>query len=122
MTKFLHGHHVAPRVIAYESGPDGDDLLTEAVSGEDGTSARHLGNPGKLAGVFGEYLNLLHSLPPGGCPYANRTHELLDAFLDAYGRHFIDDEGLRYFATDPVDGTGRQRGITWKPPSAPERR
>jgi kanamycin kinase len=77
MTKFLHGHRVAPHAIAYESGPDGDYLLTEAVSGEDGTSAGHLGNPGKLAGVFGEYLNMLHSLPPEGCPYPNRTRELL---------------------------------------------
>ena len=78
MTKFLHKNRVSPNVIVYESDLDSDYLLTEAVSGEDGTAARHLENPRKLASVFGEYLNMLHSLPSEGCPYANRTNELLN--------------------------------------------
>jgi len=78
MANFLHQHRVSPNVIAYESDLDADYLLTEAVSGEDGTAAMHIGNPEKLASVFGEYLKMLHSLPTEGCPYANKTNELLN--------------------------------------------
>ncbi|MEK8129478.1 aminoglycoside 3'-phosphotransferase [Paenibacillus filicis] len=77
MTKFLHKHNFAPKAIAYESELDYDYLFTEAVSGEDGTAGLHIENPSKLASVFGEYLRMLHSLPTEGCPYDNRTHELL---------------------------------------------
>ncbi|MBW7474727.1 aminoglycoside 3'-phosphotransferase [Paenibacillus oenotherae] len=77
MTEFLHGHHLAPKAIAYESDPENDYLFSEAVSGEDGTADQHFENPGKLAAVFGEYLRVLHSLPTAGCPYTNRTAELL---------------------------------------------
>lgn len=78
MTKFLQKHNVAPNAIVYESDLDYDYLFTEAVSGEDGTAMRHIENPGKLACVFGEYLKMLHSLPIEGCPYDNRTNELLN--------------------------------------------
>ncbi|WP_028551220.1 aminoglycoside 3'-phosphotransferase [Paenibacillus sp. UNC451MF] len=79
MTRFLNScHAIAPKVIAYESDADQDYLFTEAVAGEDGTAEEHIGNPGKLAGVFGEYLRMLHSLPIEGCPYPHRTAEMLN--------------------------------------------
>lgn len=77
MTTFLHTHNVAPQAVAYESASDYDYLLTEAVSGEDGTAVPHLDNPVKLAGAFGEYLSMLHALPVEGCPYGNKTKEWL---------------------------------------------
>lgn len=78
MTRFLHGHRVAPGVIAYASDADHDYLFSEAVSGEDGTAAMHIEDPGRLAGVFGEHLRMLHSLPIEGCPYPDRTAEMVN--------------------------------------------
>jgi kanamycin kinase len=78
MTSFLNKHHVAPNAIAYESDSEYDYLLTEAVNGEDGAAAHHLENPRRLVSVFGEYLRMLHSLPTAGCPYNNRTQEILN--------------------------------------------
>lgn len=77
MTSFLHKLNVAPNAIAYTSESAYDYLLTEAVDGEDGVAPEHIGNPQKLTYVFGEYLSMLHSLPTTGCPYPNRTDELL---------------------------------------------
>ncbi|GIP36911.1 aminoglycoside phosphotransferase APH(3') [Paenibacillus sp. J31TS4] len=79
MTEFLHGHRLAPRVLGYASDGQSDYLLTEAVQGEDGTFAEHLAEPVRLARTFGESLRRLHSLSPAGCPFPNRTEELLAA-------------------------------------------
>ncbi|OXM88349.1 aminoglycoside 3'-phosphotransferase [Paenibacillus rigui] len=101
MTKFLHQHNVAPNAIAYESDLDYDYLFTEAVSGEDGTAELHLENPRKLACVFGEYLKMLHSLPIEGCPYGNRTHELLnDAQINGIDLNMLNE--FSYSAIDNV--------------------
>ncbi|CAH1213129.1 hypothetical protein PAECIP111893_03635 [Paenibacillus plantiphilus] len=78
MSDFLSSHNVAPKVYVYESDLDNDYLFSEAVCGEDGTSRLHIENPNKLACVFGQYLRMLHSLPTEGCPYSNRTTELLN--------------------------------------------
>ncbi|XEC93715.1 aminoglycoside 3'-phosphotransferase [Paenibacillus tarimensis] len=78
MTAFLSGLHVAPKVIAYETDSEHDFLFTEAISGEDGTSGQHLENPERLARVFGESLRMLHSLPVEGCPFKDRTAEMLN--------------------------------------------
>jgi kanamycin kinase len=78
MTQFLNKFGVAPKAIAFDSDEEQDYLLTEAVVGEDGTAAHHLGHPAKLAGSFGEYLRMLHSLPVEGCPYSSRTVEMLN--------------------------------------------
>lgn len=78
MTNFLSQHHLAPKAIAYESDLHHDYLLTEAIVGEEGISGGHLDNPKKLAEVFGENLRRLHLLNIDGCPYTNRTAEILD--------------------------------------------
>lgn len=78
MTQFLNSRNVAPKAIAYVSDSNHDYLLTEAVVGEDGTAEIHLEHPAKLAVVFGEYLRMLHSLPTAGCPYNDRTAEMLN--------------------------------------------
>ncbi|SFM37493.1 kanamycin kinase [Paenibacillus sp. 1_12] len=78
MTQFLSSHNLAPNVIAYESDLEHDYLFSEAVTGEDGVSGLHIENPYILASVFGEYLSMLHSLSTEGCPYKNRTAELLN--------------------------------------------
>ena len=77
LTNFFHEHGLAPKVLAYVSENDRDYLLTEALDGEDGISGMHLKNPKKLAGVFGESLCLIHNLPRDGCPYQQRTSEML---------------------------------------------
>jgi kanamycin kinase len=78
MTEFLSSHNVAPKVIAFEADLHNDYLFSEAVIGEDGASEVHIENPNKLACVFGEYLRMLHSLPIKGCPFNNRTTEMID--------------------------------------------
>lgn len=79
MTRFLQRQHgAAPYVIAYESDRDYDYLVTEAIAGEDGTAEAHTSNPAQLAGVFGENLRMLHSLPTEGCPYLHRTMEMVE--------------------------------------------
>lgn len=77
MSSFLNNLEVAPKVIAYETKFGKDFLLTEAIRGEDGISEHHLQNPQKLAIAFGEYLRMLHELPISGCPYNNRTAEMV---------------------------------------------
>jgi len=77
LSAFLHRQGFAPRPVIYESDGDNDYLLTEALPGEDGISGGHLDDPRKLAAVFGESLRELHSLPLNGCPYNNRTIEML---------------------------------------------
>ncbi|RXZ80894.1 aminoglycoside 3'-phosphotransferase [Paenibacillaceae bacterium] len=77
MTAFLHRLHAAPKVVAYESDGEHDYLLLEAAEGEDGTAPMHLGKPAQLAAAFGEYLQMLHTLPTDGCPYSGRTREIV---------------------------------------------
>jgi len=77
MTSFLHGRGFAPKPVLYESDTVNDYLLTEALPGEDGISGGHLEAPKKLAAVFGESLRELHSLTFDGCPYRERTSEML---------------------------------------------
>jgi kanamycin kinase len=101
MTTFLNGHNVASKIIAYESNSENDYLLTEAINGEDGVSGVHLEYPKKLAGVFGEYLRMLHSIPTEGCPYENRTSEMLDEQSDKeISPNIITN--LKFFAKDNV--------------------
>lgn len=101
MTEFLHKHRAAPKAIAYESDIENDYLLLEAVNGEDGTAEMHLDNPSQLACVFGEYLNMLHSLPIEGCPYNDRTKEMLhDAAAREIDLRELNESG--YSAVDNV--------------------
>lgn len=85
MTRYLNSLRLAPRVIAYESGADLDYLLTEAIEGEAGSAPAHLGQPEKLARVFGESLRMLHSLPTEPCPY--RTVHVPETAADAVILH-----------------------------------
>jgi kanamycin kinase len=101
MAEFLSSHNIAPKVIAYESDLDNDYLLSEAVSGEDGTSAVHTENPNKLASAFGEYLRMLHSFPIEGCPFNNRTTEMLNEVSNKGIRLNI-LKGLKYSVIDDV--------------------
>ncbi|TYP79027.1 aminoglycoside 3'-phosphotransferase [Paenibacillus methanolicus] len=77
MGSFLHRHRLSPEPFAYETDDDHDYLVTEAIDGEDGTDPAFLEQPAKLAFAFGEHLRMLHTLPLEGCPYPNRTNELL---------------------------------------------
>lgn len=79
MTRFLHAHGLAPGVIEYVSNGGHDYLLTEALDGEDGIAERHLTEPVRLAGVFGESLRLIHRLPIEQCPIQGRTAEMITA-------------------------------------------
>lgn len=81
MTDFLHRKQLAPKAIAMESDHTYDYLLLEAVSGDDGSEEIHIQQPRQLAQVFGEYLRKLHSLPTDGCPYPNRTNEMLEELI-----------------------------------------
>ncbi|WP_274365690.1 aminoglycoside 3'-phosphotransferase [Paenibacillus thermotolerans] len=100
MTRYLHGRKLAPKAIAFASDAERDYLFTEALRGEDGTADHHLEQPAKLAAAFGEYLRMLHSLPADGCPYPNRSAEMLRQAAD----RGIDVSVLHEFRYRPVDG------------------
>lgn len=99
MTSFLSRYQIAPKAIAYESDVENDFLLTEAVSGEDGTARIHIDYPKKLAAAFGENLRMLHSLSTEGCPFQNRTAEMLNETSHGKDDMFAD---LRKAAVDDV--------------------
>jgi len=101
MLEFLGQFQLAPQVIAYASDQEHDYLLTEALPGEDGSSAYHKDRPDQLAVTFGESLRLLHSLPTEGCPYPNRTEEML--IRESRQNHSPDViEKVRNLAVDEV--------------------
>src|SRR5262245_394369 len=52
MSEFLHGHGLAPAVVAYGGGEEAY-LVTEGLAGADGIAAEHRAHPGRLASVFG---------------------------------------------------------------------
>ncbi|MCM3786257.1 aminoglycoside 3'-phosphotransferase [Neobacillus mesonae] len=79
MAQFLHTQNSGPKAIAFESDKKHDYLLLEAVEGEDGTEAHHMNQPTRLVTVFGQYLRKLHAMSASGCPYPNRTSEMLTA-------------------------------------------
>ncbi len=92
MTEFFHCHGLAPAVLGYVTDNGQDYLLTEALTGEDGISGRHMEESYRLAEEFGNYLKLIHSLPVLDCPVKNRTAEML---LEAEGnitRQYCDRE------------------------------
>ncbi|WP_068618413.1 aminoglycoside 3'-phosphotransferase [Paenibacillus tuaregi] len=82
MTDFLHSHKLAPQVIAFDSDKDKDYLLLEALDGEDCTAEIHRKHPDRLAGALGGYLRKLHELPLAGCPFPERTAELIGEMTD----------------------------------------
>ncbi len=68
MLSFLRSTKVCAAVVAFEQDSDFDYLLTAALPGDNGTVPIHLHSPKRLAGLVGESLHRLHSLPTGGCP------------------------------------------------------
>jgi kanamycin kinase len=72
MTRFLHGHGLAARVVAYASEAQ-DWLLTERLPGESCIAARYLAEPERLCDALAESLLRLHALPSDGCPLRAQT-------------------------------------------------
>ncbi len=77
MNTFLHEHGLAPASFVYTTYHGQDYLLTTAVSGSDGIADSFLQQPERLATSFGQHLRRLHSLPVDGCPYRERSPEIL---------------------------------------------
>ena len=89
MTAFLHGKGMAAEVLAYESG-EKDWLLTRAVPGEDCTFWLYLEDPGRLSGILGEKLRLLHELSTEGCPITDHTARYLQTAEENYRKGLFD--------------------------------
>ncbi|MFD1888209.1 aminoglycoside 3'-phosphotransferase [Paenibacillus wenxiniae] len=77
MNAFLHKHELAPLSLVYTTYGEQDYLLTVAVSGDDGIAESFLQQPERLATALGQHLRKLHSLPLHGCPYRERSSEIL---------------------------------------------
>lgn len=92
MTCFMHRHGLAPQILEYLSSDGKDYLLTAALYGEDGISDKLLAFPLRLAAVMGEYLRLIHALPVEGCPYPNRTAEMISESEANILRGYADTE------------------------------
>lgn len=90
MTKFLHGHGLAPEVLAFVQNDMHDHMLTMALPGHNGIHPDHLANPRWLAECYGRSLRRLHSLDPTGCPFPLRNDEML-ALADRNLRNGIFD-------------------------------
>jgi len=90
MTRFLHPHHLAPRVFEYISTDDRDYLLTEALDGEDGIAEHHLADPERLTEVFGQSLRLIHQLPLTDCPFPDRMNEMATQARTNITRGYMD--------------------------------
>jgi kanamycin kinase len=78
MTRFLHGHGLAARVMGYASEAR-DWLLTERLPGESCIGARYLAEPARLCDALAECLLRLHNLPMDGCPFRAQTGHSDDA-------------------------------------------
>lgn len=98
MLQFLHRHQMAPEMLCYETQDGYDYLLTRAAEGEDGIHPEHLSKPERLAVLFGQNLRRLHELPTTGCPFPNRTAEMMQ---DIDGRYAPD--------ASPLDSLGDQQ-------------
>ena len=76
MSAYFHKKGIGAKVLYYGT-LEYDWLLTEAVSGEDCTSARYLSSPGRLSALLGERLRELHETDFSDCPIKNRTHSYI---------------------------------------------
>lgn len=112
MSEFLHGHGLAPAVVAYGVAEEGAYLVTKALDGKDGIAAEYLAEPRRLAVVFGESLRRLHALSADGCPVRDRDDELrrlAETNLAAkdYDANYIpeplEDAAARFHAERPSD-------------------
>ncbi len=68
MLSFLRSTKACAAVVAFEQDNAFDYLLTAALPGDNGATPTYLHSPKHLAGLVGESLHRLHSLPTGGCP------------------------------------------------------
>ncbi|MHB1461603.1 MAG: aminoglycoside 3'-phosphotransferase [Armatimonadota bacterium] len=84
MMQFLHSHLMAPELLGFETENGYDYLLTQAVEGEDGIHPDHLSQPERLAVLFGQSLRRLHELPTSGCPFPNRTAQMMQDIDSLY--------------------------------------
>jgi kanamycin kinase len=76
MSEFLHQYGLAPEVLGFGPADEGAYLVTAALKGADGVAPGHLGEPSRLAVVYGESLRQLHELAPERCPVRGRDDEL----------------------------------------------
>jgi kanamycin kinase len=75
MTDYFHRKGLSARVCEYIS-EDKDYLITEQISGEDGTTHKYLEDPKKLCDIFSESLRMLHEVDFSDCPRKARTETI----------------------------------------------
>ncbi len=77
MNAFLHQHGLAPASLLYTTEQQQDYLLTTAVAGEDGVADAFMQQPERLAAALGHHLRRLHTIAVDGCPYPQRSADIL---------------------------------------------
>ena len=80
-----HPHVAAPRVVAFDDGPE-QRLLTTAVPGRSFLDLVGTAAAAEIAGRFGAALRVVHDLPVASCPF----DETLDVKLAAAERRVED--------------------------------
>lgn len=83
MMNYFHSKGLSANVLAYISD-ELDWLLTEKVSGDDGTASKYLEQPERLCDIFAEQLAMLHSLDFSNCPIKNHTKKILSTAKQNY--------------------------------------
>ena len=77
MTRYFHSKGLSANMLKYISAQQ-DYMLTEKISGDDGTAAKYLLEPERLCDLFAERLVLLHELDFSDCPVQNHTEGYLE--------------------------------------------
>ena len=72
MTKYFNSKGLSAKVCLYIQD-EIDYLITEKISGEDGTAGHYLSDPQKLCKVFAETLARLHRTDFSDCPLKSKT-------------------------------------------------
>ena len=100
---YFSKHKMTSPVISYLS-TDRDYLITKAIKGDDGTSAKYLAEPKRLCEIFGLSLRLLHEVDTTDCPVKDKMSELVcmaraNSFLQPHLDDITDYIGVAHGAT-----------------------
>lgn len=91
MQSYFADKRMAPPVLCYLSSGK-DYLVTQGLTGQDGTSPNHLAEPERLSEVFGQCLRALHEVDARDCPVRDRMSDLIRQVPNArFNRSHLED-------------------------------
>ena len=98
MTEYFHKKRISTELLSYISS-ENDIMLTNAVVGDDCTTAKYLDEPTRLADIMAERLRMLHEIDVADCPVRDRIREYISLAENNYKEknyntdHFPDSFG-----------------------------